>query len=86
MHVWPDPFNPAKAVNGTLKFSCLPDGSTVEIYTLSGELVCRVTPVAQLAQWDGRNLNGVLVSSGIYYYVVRQGSSALAEGKFLVLQ
>jgi hypothetical protein len=84
IHVWPDPFNPARAVDGVLKISCLPDGTSVDFYTLSGERVKRVDSMEQWASWDGRNENGVLVSSGIYYYVIQQGKQVLQAGKLLV--
>jgi hypothetical protein len=71
-------------VDGVLKISCLPDGTTVDFYTLSGERVRRVDSMAQWASWDGRNENGVPVSSGIYYYVVQQGKQVLQAGKLLV--
>jgi hypothetical protein len=85
IHVWPNPFNPAKAVDEVLKISCLPDGATVDFYTLSGERAARITAIAQPATWDGRNENGVPVSSGIYYYVIRQGEQVLQEGKLIVV-
>jgi hypothetical protein len=85
IHVWPNPFNPAKAVDGVLKISCLPDGTTVDFYTLSGERAERITAMAQPATWDGRNENGVPVSSGVYYYVIQQGKQVLQVGKLLVI-
>jgi hypothetical protein len=85
IHVWPNPFNPAKAVDGVLKISCLPDEATVDFYSISGESVARVTAVTQPATWDGRNHNDVPVSSGIYYYVIHQGTQVLQVGKLLVI-
>ena len=84
IHVWPDPFNPNYAVNGTLKVSCLPSGTTVSFFTLAGELVNQLPEVGGMIQWNGKNQQGVPVSPGIYYYVIKNGQNPLGKGKFLV--
>jgi hypothetical protein len=63
----------------------MPDDSVFNVYTLSGELVRQATPMNQMGTWDGRNQNGVFVSSGIYYYVVQEGNRVLQVGKLIVL-
>ncbi len=68
-----------------MKISCLPNGATVDFYSVSGESVARVIAITQLTTWDGRNHNGAFVSSGIYYYVIQQGNQVLQEGKLLVV-
>ncbi len=83
IRLWPDPYNPSFAVGGVLKVSFLPRGSTVGIYTVAGEWVQTVTEVHGTATWDGRNSLGTMVSSGIYFYVVKQGDQLLQRGKFL---
>jgi len=84
-HVWPDPYNPKYAVEGYLKFDCMPSGSTVSIYTVSGELVQTAPEFNHMALWDGRNRFGRYVSSGIYFYAIQAGGQAAAHGKFLVV-
>ncbi len=83
-HVWPDPYNPKFAVSGFLNLSCLPLDSTVSFYTLSGELVQSLPETGGMVQWNGRNRNGALVSSGIYYYVIQLGQQVIQHGKILV--
>jgi hypothetical protein len=83
-HVWPNPFNPQYAFNNSLKISCLPTGSTVNFYTLSGELVNQANEVGGMAQWKGINTQGRPVSAGIYYYVIQNGINVLGRGKFLI--
>lgn len=84
IHVWPDPFNPQYAIGGTLKVGCLPPGATVSFYTVSGELVSQVNEAGGMAQWAGTNRQNLLVSSGIYFYVIQNGSNVLGRGKFLI--
>jgi hypothetical protein len=83
--LWPNPFNPRTAVGGVVKFSYLPAGSKVGIYTITGELVKTLPEVNGLAMWDGRNQTGYMVSAGIYFYVAESGSQVLQTGKILVL-
>ena len=83
-HVWPDPFSPAAATGGVLKVSCVPLGGTVSFFTLSGELVRRIQEVGQMALWDGQNRNGILVSTGVYFYVIQQGAKVIQTGKLIV--
>jgi hypothetical protein len=85
-HLWPDPFNPRYAFNGTLKVGCLPAGAQVSFYTLSGEAVGPVTESGGIAQWNGNNQQGVPVSEGVYYYVIQSGTNVLGRGKFLVVR
>jgi flagellar hook assembly protein FlgD len=85
IHVWPNPFNPDTAVNGLLKAGVVPPGSTLSIYTVSGELVNSLQESGGLITWDGRNKNGALVSRGIYYYVVQSGQTVLLTNNIIVL-
>lgn len=84
IEVWPDPFNPSTAVGRVLKISCLPPGSNVDFYTVSGEFVRRITENGGLALWDGLNRFGSPAASGIYYFVVLSSGNALKEGKLLL--
>jgi hypothetical protein len=87
LNIWPNPYNPKYAVNGELRVYQVPQGATLGIYTLSGEQV--LTPLSPDSQgwikWKGINQNGVPVSSGIYYYVIKDGSTVLLKGKLLIL-
>jgi hypothetical protein len=85
IEIWPDPFDPSKAVGGVLKISCLPPGSAVDFYTVSGEKVCHVNEYGGLALWAGLNLYGSPCSNGIYYYVILSAGNVLKEGKILLV-
>ncbi len=85
IQLWPDPYNPNYAFDGTLKVGCLPPRGKVSIYTVSGELVQQVFEEEGEAQWNGKNRNGALVSPGIYFYIVQSsGGTVLQTGKFLM--
>lgn len=73
-------------MGGTIKISCLPQSALVSIFTLSGEYVVQVEENGGLATWNGKNSKGVLVSPGIYYYVIQLDGQVLKVGKFIVLQ
>lgn len=96
LHVWPNPYNPNYAVPGNnsngigvLKAYFVPTGTTMSYYSLSGEMVTTLGEdnlgVPNEIDWDGRNKNGVPVSTGTYYYVIRYNGSTLLAGKVLVI-
>ena len=89
LNVWPNPFNPKYAVGGALKAYQVPSDGKMSIYTISGEVV--VNPPlepngAGYIYWDGKNSNGVPVSAGIYYYLIKSGNKTLLSGKILLLR
>jgi uncharacterized repeat protein (TIGR01451 family) len=93
-YVWPDPYNPKTAYGNSLKISCMNSESKVMIYTVSGELVrtldqsdsCQFTGMWGTSYcWDGKNKQKFPVATGIYLYVVQQGSSVVKTGKFLLV-
>jgi hypothetical protein len=83
-YAWPNPYNPNYAVRGTFKIDCLLPGDFVFFYTVSGELVNKLTAVGSQVEWNGLNQSGGRVSSGIYYWVVQRGNKVVSEGKLLV--
>lgn len=85
LHVWPNPFDPKYAVGGFLKAYQVPSGSTMSFYTVSGELVRSLSESNGVILWDGRNNNGMEVSTGTYYYVIQSGTTVILTGKILVL-
>jgi hypothetical protein len=85
LHVWPNPFYTNLAVGGTLKIATLPAGAIVSFYTVSGELVNQFTAVNQEVQWNGRNMQGRLVATGIYIYVIQVNHRVLQEGKIILV-
>jgi hypothetical protein len=64
IQVFPQPFNPQR--DGELTIDGLEPESQVRIVTVDGMLIRNVTTKSRRIVWDGRDENGVLVSSGIY--------------------
>jgi hypothetical protein len=90
LNVWPNPFDPKYAVDGLLKVYKVPEGSSMSLYSLTGELVAHNIMEKPYGSgwiyWDGTNNYYVPVSSGIYYYVILdKGGSTLLKGKLLVI-
>jgi hypothetical protein len=88
IEVYPNPFNPATAIGGKLKFANLPRATHISIYTISGELVNDFNPKAAVAYWDGKNINMKMSASGIYYYILKYNNdqSVLTGKIFLIKQ
>ncbi|RMH57045.1 MAG: T9SS C-terminal target domain-containing protein [Candidatus Hydrogenedentota bacterium] len=84
--VYPNPFRP-KLGHKSVIFDNLPSGATVQIYTISGDLVDeKVVPAgSNRLQWDGRNAFGRLVVSGVYIYRISTTSESKV-GKLFVIR
>ena len=77
---YPNPFNPETWIPYHLARDA---DVTLTIYDTKGEMVHQLnlghqragvyTDPAKAAYWDGRNQNGELVSSGVYFYQLRAG-------------
>ena len=83
--VYPNPFNPNKAIGGELKIINLPIGADIQIYTISGEMVISLTAQTPIVYWKGRNSFGSLISPGVYYYVIKLNSNILLTGTIFVI-
>lgn len=71
-----------------LKIDGLVAESTVKILTISGTLVAEFeTPGGRIAEWDGKDLNGNYVSSGIYIIAgYNKDASNVCTGKVAVVR
>jgi hypothetical protein len=79
LRIWPNPFVPAQAVRGTLKCFFMPEGSSLAVYTVSGEKVFEAAEEGNRVEWDGRNAKKVLAARGAYYCIVRKGKEILKQ-------
>jgi hypothetical protein len=84
VRVYPNPFEPAKAKDGLVKFMNIDDDTaTIRIYTITGELVTTLDSPNQEhgytdedgktfwgITWDGENDYGRPVASGVYFCVI----------------
>lgn len=71
--VFPNPVRPSRGQ--TLKFSGLPAGADVKIFTFQGDLVRKLTAdPSGIAQWDVKNDVGQPVASEVYLALIKSGS------------
>jgi len=83
---YPNPFNPVT----TIEFSIPNDGfATLAIYNIAGQKICELisgnmTAGAHSIIWDGRDANGLSVSSGIYFSRLTMGERTVSGKMILV--
>ena len=82
---YPNPFNPKTTIGFTLAAS---GNVKVVIYNLLGEVVRVlkddfITPGYYQVQWDGRDVNGGNVCSGVYFYTLE--STQFSEKKKMIM-
>lgn len=82
----PNPFVIPAA--SSLKIDGLVAESTVKILSISGTLVAEFeTPGGRIAEWDGKDLNGNYVSSGIYIIAgFNKDASKVCTGKVAIVR
>ncbi|MFC2075456.1 T9SS type A sorting domain-containing protein [candidate division KSB1 bacterium] len=84
---YPNPFNPETVIAFALP---LEDHVVLDIYNISGQMVRRLVDQRTAAgfhkvRWDGKDMYGKQVTSGIYFYRVKAGSYS-ATKKMTVLK
>ena len=81
---FPNPFFPE---DGPLTFHNLPEGSSLRIFSPSGELVRSLSPEGgRKVIWKGDNDAGYLVGSGVYLYVVKDPQGEVQVGKVALVR
>ncbi len=86
LSVYPNPFV-LESAGSTLHFAGLPLGASLRIFALSGELVAQLegVPGQGSLEWRGQNQAGVLVGSGVYFYLATDEAGRTTKGKFAVV-
>jgi hypothetical protein len=94
-YAYPMPWKPfagnseTGSLEGGITFTGLGSQATIRIYTLSGELVktlqYQYTGGAEQQQWDGTNLDGELVASGVYLYYI-ENEKEHTSGKLIIIK
>ncbi|MCD6378823.1 hypothetical protein J7M07_00065 [bacterium] len=74
-----------------VKFHHVPPHAKLRIFTVSGDLVWKTVFDSPdngegIIKWDGRNMKGMLVSSGIFIYRCEDSSGADTYGKLIVIR
>jgi Ca-activated chloride channel homolog len=75
---YPNPFNPSTVIEYYLPSKAAFYHVTINIYNILGQLIARLVDREEPAgihriTWDGKDLNGRTVASGIYFYSMRAG-------------
>jgi hypothetical protein len=85
---YPNPFNPSTTISYSLAENI--NNPKIEIYNLKGQLVRELElPEEQGIKsitWDGKNMQGRPVASGVYLYRLVNDSRAVASRKMLLLK
>jgi len=86
VQVFPLPFR-ANQGHRAIVFSGLGQGTTIRLYTITGDLVREIsTPLAAgQVEWDTRNSRGEPVTSGVYPYLMESGSNR-KRGKVMIIR
>jgi hypothetical protein len=85
-YAWPVPFKPS-AGHTNINFVNLAAGSTVRIFTITGELVNTLTDSGNSGtiQWPVKNSDGKNVASGVYIYQIKNSFSE-KRGKLMIIR
>ncbi|MFQ3675695.1 MAG: T9SS type A sorting domain-containing protein [Endomicrobiia bacterium] len=83
--IYPNPFKPMEHNLVTIEY--LPEPAKVYIYTISGEFVRELNydSTDGETRWDGKNLDGKMVSSGIYFVLIKTNKKSVI-GKIAVIK
>ncbi|MEE4311748.1 MAG: T9SS type A sorting domain-containing protein [candidate division KSB1 bacterium] len=83
---YPNPFNPTTHISYKL-----PKTSAVKltVYNMLGQKVATLVDKKQIAgnhqvQWDGKDLQGMIVSTGIYFYKIEAGDFTMTKKMMLM--
>ncbi|MFC1574203.1 FlgD immunoglobulin-like domain containing protein [Candidatus Latescibacterota bacterium] len=84
---YPNPFNPITTIRYSLEQT---DFVQLDVYTITGSLVQTLvrgetSPGSYTVVWDGRDDNGLVAASGVYFYTLKIGD-AFVDSRRMVLQ
>lgn len=84
VHAYPNPVR--ENYNGIITITGLVKDTQVRITDLSGNLVCKTISNGSIATWDGKNINGKKVSTGIYLVIcVNEDGTQSSSTKIMVI-
>lgn len=78
VYAYPNPVTPE--YTGWITITGLMDSSMVKIVDADMHLVYQTTSEGGMAMWDGCNMNGSRVRSGVYYVLASSGSETSSQG------
>ena len=91
-YFYPNPFNPDN-VMGHFVFGLAKAGNiTIKIYDVANRQVASLVAGSYNAgsgyevAWEGKNLNGQIVTNGVYFYIIESSSGERAVGKVAIIR
>ncbi|OGS18556.1 MAG: hypothetical protein A3J83_07570 [Elusimicrobia bacterium RIFOXYA2_FULL_40_6] len=81
---YPNPVLFSEDAPSEMVFNNMPHGAVLNIYTISGKLVCTLNESNSEARFNGRNANGELIAQGIYLYMIKDPTGQKKTGKIAV--
>jgi hypothetical protein len=91
LRVYPNPWVPFDGNDKTggidtgVTFDELPEQSTIQLFTVSGKLVRKLTASTSSWTWDGRDDAGREMASGVYFYAISY-DGRYVKGKITVIK
>ena len=84
---YPNPFNPTTTIEYSLPDKPLSAQVTLKVFNLGGQLVRTLVNTSQTTgaysiEWDGTDLDGKPVSSGLYIYRLSYGKISLGRKNY----
>jgi len=83
VRIYPNPANP---LENPVVFDKLPRNGRLLIYTLGGELILEAKIESPVYAWEGLNLRGKLISSGIYLAVIKDENNNAEIRKIAIIK
>ncbi len=84
--VYPNPYDARKSIDKKIKFLNAKPGSSIYIFTISGENVIAILSKTSIINWDLKNRFGYKVSPGVYYFLYMTADNEVVEkGKIFVI-
>ena len=84
--IFPNPWDRRKHVGYPMRFTGLPDGATVKLFTVSGHFLRELHPSGGLAEWDLANDSGQSAASGYYLYLITDAQGSRITGKIAIIR
>ncbi|MCK4533262.1 T9SS type A sorting domain-containing protein [bacterium] len=89
---FPNPFRPGKGETTTIQYDLGEDANSIEIeiYSLSGGLVRKWSGNTQRGRhriiWDASNQGGRMISSGMYFIVIKKNGKIMDRSRIVVIK
>lgn len=83
--VAPNPFIPGKNSDSVMLYGFAP-GSRIDVYSVAGVRVARLTAESEIIRWSGTNDDGELLASGVYILISRSPDGSTGKGKIAIVR